>query len=90
MDVIPTGTEVVDIDGEHLGNVIAAAPDYIVAEQGFFFPMDYYIPRSAIAEVSDAAVRLTVSRADALNQGWGVHPEAATPASTSSPENADK
>jgi len=79
---IPAGAEVVDTDGERLGNVIAAAPDYIVAEQGFFFPTDYYIPRSAIAEIIDATVRLTVSKADALNQGWGVQPE--SPSSTSS------
>lgn len=80
---IPAGAEVVDADGERLGNVIAAASDYIVAEQGFFFPTDYYIPRSAIAEIIDATVRLAVSKADALNQGWGVQPEASPSASAS-------
>lgn len=82
MDAIPVGAEVVDADGERLGNVIAAAADYIVAERGFFFPTDYYIPRGAIAEVAEATVRLVVTRDDALSQGWGVRP--------STPETADE
>ena len=80
---IPAGAEVLDVEGERLGSVIAAAADYIVAEQGFFFPTDFYIPRSAIADVSDAAVRLSVRKADVLDQGWGVRPEIPTPAGDS-------
>jgi len=76
MSVIPDGAEVVDQDGERLGNVIASAADYIVAEEGLFFPTDYYIPRSAITDVTGATVRLNVSKADALNQGWDVRPDA--------------
>ena len=82
-NAIAAGAEVVDVEGERLGSVIAAADDYIVADQGFFFPTDFYIPRSAIAEISDASVRLTVKKADALNQGWGVRQEAPAPAGDS-------
>jgi hypothetical protein len=83
---IPVGTEVVDIEGERLGNVIAAAADYIVAEHGLFFPTDYYIPLVAIAEVTEATVRLTVTKEDALNQGWGVQPDETTSTSAQPPE----
>jgi hypothetical protein len=85
---ITTAAEVVDSEGERLGSVIAAAPDYIVAEHGFFFPTDFYIPRSAIAEVSESLVRLTLSKDDVLKQGWGVQPDA--PTSSKSPETNDE
>src|SRR5215218_8527033 len=47
--VIPEGTDVVAADGDKVGKVIAAEADYLVVEKGFFFPTDYYIPRSAVA-----------------------------------------
>ena len=47
---------------------------YIVVEKGFFFPTDYYIPMSSIATASDDEVYLTVSKDDALNQGWDLEP----------------
>jgi hypothetical protein len=87
MEAIPDGAEVVDKEGERLGNVIASAANYIVAEQGLFFPTNYYIPRNVIAEVSDAIVRLTMTKADVLDQGWGVEPEAPTSSSSVIPEN---
>ena len=74
---VAAGAEVVDVHGERLGYVLAAAADYIVAEHGFFFPTDFYIPREAIAQVSEATVRLAVTKADALTQGWDVQPEVA-------------
>ncbi len=86
LNLISEGAEVVDANGERLGSVIAAAPDYIVAEKGFFFPTDFYIPLAAIAEVSDATVRLNVTKAEALDHGWGVTSgEEASPI-TASPE----
>ena len=77
METIAVGAEVVDADGEHLGNVIAAAPDYIVVERGLFFPTDYYIPRTAIAEAVEGRVRLAVTKHNVLDQGWDVQPDAA-------------
>jgi hypothetical protein len=79
-NAIPAGAEVVDVEGERLGSVIAAADEYIVAEQGFFFPTDFYIPRDAIAEITEASVRLTLAKADVLDQGWGVRQDAPVPA----------
>jgi len=87
METIPDGAEVVDRDGERLGNVIASAADYIVAEHGLFFQTNYYIPRSAIAEVSEATVRLGMAKSEVLDQGWDVEPQAPTSASEVMPEN---
>lgn len=86
MDEITVGAEVTDVDGERLGNVIAAAADYIVAEQGLFFPTDYYLPRSVISAIEEGVIKLSISKADVLSQGWSVQPEAgATPAGVPEP-----
>lgn len=71
---VPAGAEVVDIDGERLGSVVAAAETYIVVERGFFFPTDIYIPRSVITGQQDGAVRLNMTKAHVLAQGWEVNP----------------
>lgn len=75
---ILASAEVVDSEGERLGSVIAAAPTYIVVESGFFFPTDYYIPRSSIAAVTDGVVQLAVTKAESVERGWEVNPAANT------------
>jgi uncharacterized protein (TIGR02271 family) len=67
---IPEGTDVVGSDGDKVGKVVAAEASYIVVEKGFFFPTDYYIPVSAINNFDGDKVYLTVSKDEALNQGW--------------------
>ena len=74
--VIPEGTEVVAADGDKVGKVIAAQGDYLVVEKGFFFPTDYYVPRTAIASYDGDKAYLTVTKDQALNQAWGVAPDA--------------
>jgi hypothetical protein len=71
-----TGTEVVDADGERLGSVIAATEEYFVVEQGFFFPTDYYIPRTVIAKFEETTVWLSMRKVDVLAQGWSIQPNA--------------
>ena len=39
-----------------------------------FFPSDYYIPRAVIASLENGIVLLSVTRSDALAQGWEVKP----------------
>lgn len=68
------GYDVVGSDGEKVGEVIGLNADYIVVEKGFFFPTDYFIPTSAIAAVNSDIVTLTVTKDDALEQGWDVVP----------------
>jgi uncharacterized protein (TIGR02271 family) len=67
---IPEGVDVVGADGEKVGKVVAAEANYIVVEKGFFFPTDYYIPTGAIGTFDGDKVYLTVTKDEALNQGW--------------------
>jgi uncharacterized protein (TIGR02271 family) len=67
---IPEGTDVVGADGDKVGKVVAAEPAYIIVEKGFFFPTDYYIPTSAINNFDGDKVYLSVTKDEALNQGW--------------------
>jgi uncharacterized protein (TIGR02271 family) len=71
---IPEGTDVVGADGDKVGKVVAAQDSYIVVEKGFFFPTDYYIPTSAIANFDGDKVYLTVTKDEALNHDWDQMP----------------
>jgi hypothetical protein len=73
---IPEGTDVVGADGDKVGKVVAAQSNYIVVEKGFFFPTDYYIPTTAIANFDGDKVYLSVTKDEALNQGWDLEPPA--------------
>ena len=68
------GASVYGVDGQKVGTMQTYGGSYIVVEKGFFFPKDYYIPFSAISDASDEAVYLTVTKDDALHQGWDQAP----------------
>src|ERR687890_910910 len=69
------GTEVFGSDGSKVGKVIAVHDNYIVVEKGFFFPTDYYVPTSAVANYDGDKVYLSVTKDEALNQGWDTMPQ---------------
>jgi hypothetical protein len=71
---IPEGTEAFGSDGEKVGKVIGATESYLVVEKGLFFPTDYYVPTSAIANYDGDKVHLTVTKDETLHQGWDVIP----------------
>jgi hypothetical protein len=71
---IPEGVDVVGSDGEKVGKVIATTASFVVVEKGFFFPTDYYVPVEAVANFDGDKVTLTVSKDEALHQGWDVIP----------------
>lgn len=73
---IPEGTDVIGADDHKVGKVVAAQDTFIVVEKGFFFPSDYYIPTTAIANYDGDKVYLTVTKDEALNQGWENQPVA--------------
>jgi len=84
-DETMTGSEVYGSDGDKVGTIAAVYPGYIVVEKGFFFPTDYYIPRSAIGSVDNDQVYLTVTKDATLHSGWNAPPddlEATTTATT--------
>lgn len=76
MSQIQVGNDVYGSDGDKVGTVAEVQPSYIVVEKGFFFPTDYYIPLSAITQVTDGQIVLNVSRDTALHSGWETIPVA--------------
>jgi uncharacterized protein (TIGR02271 family) len=64
------GMDVVGSDGEKLGSVHRVEGGYLVAQKGWLFPSDYYIPASAITGVQGEQVILNVTKDEVLNQGW--------------------
>jgi hypothetical protein len=68
------GDEVYGGDGGKVGKVVAVRPRYVVVEKGFFFPTDYYVPTSAISTYDGNRIYLTVTKDEALNQGWDQEP----------------
>ena len=69
-----TGMTVRASDGDKVGTIVEVSPTYIVVEKGFFFPSDHYVPRWAISSVGDDEVFLSVTKDQALNQGWEQQP----------------
>ena len=78
MTTVQIGDDVYGSDGNKVGTVANIQPTYLVVEKGFFFPTDYYIPLSAITQVTDSQVELNVSRDTALHSGWEIVPTAAS------------
>ncbi len=79
---IMAGDDVFGSDGDKVGTVAEVQQGYIVVEKGWFFPTDYYIPLSAIANVANGQVALTVTKDAALHRGWDTVPETGTIASS--------
>lgn len=81
---VTEGADVVGSDGDKVGEVVNAYPDYVVVKKGFFFPSDYYIPSSAIANVDEGHVYLNVTKDEAMNQdpSWDTEPVGATTTTT--------
>ncbi len=68
------GATVYGADGEKVGTIAGVGGSYVVVEKGFFFPEDYYIPVSAVTDASSDAVHLSVTKDEALHQGWNEAP----------------
>jgi uncharacterized protein (TIGR02271 family) len=76
MVTLREGMDVFGADGDKLGSIDAVFSDYVSVKKGFFFPEDHYVPVSAIQGVDeDDKVWLTVTKDEALNQGWDRLPE---------------
>jgi uncharacterized protein (TIGR02271 family) len=69
------GSDVLGSDGEKVGTVDGVEETYIIVRKGWFFPTDYYIPVEAISAVTQDQVTLTVTKDEALNQGWEAVPD---------------
>ncbi len=77
MVTLREGMDVYGADGDKLGSIDAVFPNYVSVKKGFFFPEDHYVPISSIQGVDeDDKVWLTVTKDEALNQGWDQVPDA--------------
>lgn len=74
---IEVGADVIGTCGHKVGEVVALREDHIVVEKGFFMPIDFYIPTSAIHRNDDHGLYLNVTRDEALHEGWDVDPASA-------------
>ncbi|CAA9566574.1 MAG: hypothetical protein AVDCRST_MAG19-2323 [uncultured Thermomicrobiales bacterium] len=68
------GWDVRDAADDLVGTVIEAGPTYVLVEQGRFFPDDVYVPLEAVGAITRGVVRLNVTGAAALDEGWHVAP----------------
>ena len=75
--VIDVGSDVIGQCGHKVGEVVAVRDDVIVVEKGFFMPVDFYIPKSAIERNNDHGLYLNVTKNEALHRGWDKDPRLA-------------
>ena len=75
--VIDVGSDVIGTCGHKVGEVVAVRDTVIVVEKGFFMPMDFYIPKSAIHRNNEHGLYLNVTKDEALHRGWDVDPDLA-------------
>lgn len=73
------GDDVIAADGDKVGSLADIYGNYLVVEKGFFFPRDYYIPFTNVAnyDPGDGKVYLSVTKDAALNSGWDHKPDIA-------------
>lgn len=74
---IEVGSDVIGKCGHKIGEVVAIRDDLIVVEKGFFMPVDFYIPKSAILRNNEHGLYLNVTKNEALHNGWDVDPRLA-------------
>ncbi|HET9014573.1 MAG TPA: DUF2171 domain-containing protein [Thermomicrobiaceae bacterium] len=80
VNTIQHGWDVEDNNGNKVGDVAEVAGTYIVVSQGWLFPTERYVPRSALREVRDNKVFLTVSKDEIDQRGWDQPPLTSTTA----------
>jgi uncharacterized protein (TIGR02271 family) len=78
---IDHGWDVIDANGEKVGDVREVRTHYLITEKGFLFASERYIPRSAITRIEHDRVHLNVAKDQIDAQGWDREPEAAAMAS---------
>lgn len=74
---IEVGSDVIGHCGHKVGEVVAVRDDVVVVEKGFFMPVDFYIPKSAIQRNNEHGLYLNVTKNEALHRGWDVDPRLA-------------
>ncbi len=72
------GMEVLDVNGEKIGMCGETLGDYFNVDAGFLGTTEYYIPFSAVREVSGNSILVNVRKDEVKNMGWDERPEDTT------------
>lgn len=67
------GWDVVGNDGRHVGSVREVGQNYVAVSTGVV-STNVYIPASAIANVENETVHLSLAQRDVAGMGWGQPP----------------
>ncbi len=78
-NAIPVGAHVFDRNNDKVGTVLQLEADYFVAEKGWLFTQDVYIPLDAVSTVNADGVYLRYTKAELQDQDWTNPPTAAAP-----------
>ena len=76
------GMEVLDTDGQKIGMCGETLGNYFNVDAGFLGTKEYYVPFSAITNVSDGAIFLNVRKDQMGGMGWDRRPEVTGTAAT--------
>ncbi|HET7035520.1 MAG TPA: DUF2382 domain-containing protein [Thermomicrobiaceae bacterium] len=71
---IQQGWDVMDVNGDKVGDVKEVNPDYLTVSKGFFFPSERYIPMQDVRSTRDDKVFLSVSKDELKQEGWDQPP----------------
>src|SRR5438105_3603750 len=72
---VQEGMDVLDRDGQKIGKAGETLGDYFNVDAGFLGTTEYYVPFSAITDVTDNNVFLNVRKDEVGNMGWDQRPE---------------
>lgn len=66
---------VVSADGEHMGHVGKIYADSFLVHKGYFFPLNRYLPYSAIASMEENELHLSLNAAQIEDRLWQKRPD---------------
>ncbi len=72
---IHEGMEVLDTNGEKIGMAGETLGDYFNVDAGFLGTTEYYIPFSAVTDVTDDSISVNVTKDQVKSMGWDRRPE---------------
>ena len=72
--MVAAGQQVYDTRGERVGKITVRFPHYLLVERGLIFRRTYYVPLWLVERVEDERVRLAVSEATLVKQGYASVP----------------
>lgn len=84
------GMDVIDNANHLVGTVETIEHDHFVVQKGFFFPQSHRIPNSAIANIIENEVTLSISREMALTNNVDVNWADRPQYGESVPDSSDK